>query len=194
MATALYFVVPPLLSSIVFVISELCGGSSLIRLAPVNPHFYKLFIVVILEEISFRLPLRDKTVYRVLSSLALSTILGQLFFFSSTRLLLCLILVLIIAGALFLLEELMFKYVSFPIIFYLSAVAFGLFHLVNLGFNSLGISSLLLGFMYCFDKTLGGILLGYLRIQVNIFYVIILHLLYDLAPFALEHMVNLISG
>lgn len=191
-STILYFIVPLLLSTVLFIISELQGNNSLIRIAPVDHNIYKLFIAVILEEISFRLPLKDKIVYRVLSSLALSTILGQVFFFSSTRLLLRIILVLVIAGFLFLLQEWMFKYLSYPIIFYLYAAAFGLLHLANLGFISFGISSLLIGFFYCFEKTIGGILLGYLRIQVGILMPIIIHILYDLLPFIMEFFANCI--
>lgn len=193
-ATIMYFVVPPVISILLFFLySKLPVDSSPAAFQSSRFNALGLFVTVILEELAFRLPLKDKLPFRILSSLALSALLVRLFLSPfCTTVLACIAIIVLLATLIYLLQMLLHKHLSFPAVFYLTAVVFGLLHLVRLDFNTLCFASILYGLFYCFDKFLGGLLLGYLRIQTNIFWVIILHLLYDFAPFALEYALNLI--
>ena len=194
-ATILYFVIPPAISILLFFLyDKLHIASSSVEFRQSHFNAIGLFVTVILEELVFRLPLKDKLAFRIVSSLALAALLTRLFLASlCTTVVACIAIIILLAAQVYLVQVLMHKHLSFPVIFYLSATVFGLLHLVNLDFNALCFASIIYGLFYCFDKFLGGVLLGYLRVQVNIIMVIIIHLLYDFAPFALEFATGAIS-
>lgn len=193
-ATVLYFVIPPAVFILLFFLyDKLPLGTTSGQFKSSHFNAFGLFVSVILEELAFRLPLKDKHACRIVSSLALSALLARLFLAPFCRTVLaCIAIIVLLAALIYLLQMLLHKYLNFPSIFYLSAVVFGLLHLVRLDFGAICFASILYGLFYCFDKFLGGILLGYLRVQANIYLVIIIHLLYDFAPFALEHALNMI--
>ena len=191
-ATIFYFVIPPAISILLFFLyDKLPVVSSPGEFRPSHFNALGLFATVILEELAFRLPLKDRLALRIVSSLALSALLTRLFFASlCSTVVACVAIIILLAVLFYLLHALLHKRLGFLAIFYLSAAVFGLLHLVKQDFNALCFASILYGLFYCFDKFLGGVLLGYLRIQVNIFVVIILHLIYDFAPFILEHAIG----
>ena len=191
----LYFLIPPIVSIALFSLfdhlpMEPASGT----LRPSQPNVIGLVVSILLEEVAFRLPLKNTLVNRVLSSLALSLLLVRLFFISiCPTVVMCVAVLLFIASLLFVLQSMMYRHLSFHIMFYIFAFAFGLLHIVRIDFSVVCLSSILYGFFYCLDKIVGGIILGYLRIQVNLLFVITLHLVYDLLPFAMELFVNFLS-
>ena len=193
-AVLLYFTVPIVLSICLFSIFDLViTKTPAVTYSNGDSTFFRLALLVFIEELAFRLPLKHKWFNHLVSSLALSVLLGPLFIdMSRFPGYLFVIIIILFAGLFFLLQFILFKRVKYPFIFYVFAVLFGGLHSLNLSFESIDFIACLYGFLYCFDKIISGVLLGYLRIQTCLLLSFVVHLLYDFLPDIAEYLLSLI--
>lgn len=136
---------------------------------------------VLVEELSFRVPLRNNLPARILASIGVGFVVSRIFLghiFGCSRLV-SLIAVVPLAVLMFFALDAMHKHLKFPVIFYLLALLFGLAHICNLTFDSFSLATVWFVFYYTFDKFCSGAILGYIRVQTNIVLPYILHLALD---------------
>ena len=193
-AILLFFTVPILLSICLFsLFDSVITNTPKVTYSDVGLTHFRLALIVLIEEFAFRLPLKYNWSNSLISSMALSFLLVPMCFnISKVPIYLFVVIFLLFASLLFALQFVLFKRATFPFPFYFFAVLFGGLHCINLSFESIDLIACLYAFLYSFDKIIGGLLLGYLRIQTCLLLTFVVHLLYDFLPDIASFLISLV--
>lgn len=169
-------IIVAIVSHVVF--KDNAPDSGLRDLPTVLPLWFVLFIPPLLEELSFRLWLKRNTVTILISTVCFIWCLASMFLsdvlYSTDRLVLRCIVALAVGVALALLLKKQIINAKFPIIFYLSAILFGLMHAHNF-IDVASIAGALFVLINLAMHTLTGLFLGYVRVGYGIVASFLLH-------------------
>ena len=169
-------IIVAIVSHVVF--KDNAPDSGLRDLPTVLPLWFVLFITPLLEELSFRLWLKRNTVTILISTVCFIWCLASMFLsdvlYSTDRLVLRCIVALAVGVALALLLKKQIINAKFPIIFYLSAILFGLMHAHNF-IDVASIAGALFVLINLAMHTLTGLFLGYVRVGYGIVASFLLH-------------------
>lgn len=169
-------IIVAIVSHVVF--KDNAPDSGLRDLPTVFPLWLVLFVPPLLEELSFRLWLKRNTATILISSVGFVWFLASMFLadaiYSTDRLVLRCIVALAGGGAVALLLKKQIINAKFPIIFYLSAILFGLMHARNF-IDVSSFAGALFVLINLVMHMLTGLFLGYVRIGYGIVASILFH-------------------
>ncbi len=169
-------IIVAIVSHVVF--KDNAPDSGLRDLPTVFPLWLVLFVPPLLEELSFRLWLKRNTATILISSVGFVWCLASMFLadaiYSTDRLVLRCIVALAGGGAVALLLKKQIINAKFPIIFYLSAILFGLMHARNF-IDVSSFAGALFVLINLVMHMLTGLFLGYVRIGYGIVASILFH-------------------
>lgn len=170
-------IIVAIVSHVVF--KDNAPDSGLRDLPTVFPLWLVLFVPPLLEELSFRLWLKRNTATILISSVGFVWCLASMFLadaiYSTDRLVLRCIVALAGGGAVALLLKKQIINAKFPIIFYLSAILFGLMHARNF-IDVSSFAGALFVLINLVMHMLTGLFLGYVRIGYGIVASILFHI------------------
>ena len=194
-ASVLYFLVGPVICVAGALVQAFAlGGEGPAMASRTDMTFVYLCFGVLMEELAFRMPLRNHLPARILSSLALGFVVSRIFFghLFASKWIAMLVVGTPLAVPIFFALGAMHKQLKFPLIFYFFALLFGLAHLSNLTFDSFSLATLWFVFYYTLDKFCSGAILGYLRVQTNLLLPYLLHLALDTGCLLLPKILKLL--
>ncbi|MBO2525152.1 MAG: hypothetical protein CW341_05565 [Bacteroidetes bacterium] len=169
-------IIVAIVSHVVF--KDNAPDSGLMDLPTVFPLWLVLFVPPLLEELSFRLWLKRNTATILISSVGFVWCLASMFLadaiYSTDRLVLKCIVALAGGGAVALLLKKQIINAKFPIIFYLSAILFGLMHACNF-IDVSSFAGALFVLINLVMHMLTGLFLGYVRVGYGIVASILFH-------------------